>query len=1004
MSKIKKLIALTLALAMVLSVSAFAGSYKADTYADADKINEDCQDAVELLYALDIMVGDGKNFNPESAVTRAEMAKMIYVILNYGDDDKAVTYTGAKFFDDVEAGYWAEGYINYCAATKLIAGRGDNKFDPTAPVTTAEAAKMLLTAIGYSAEARGYTGANWDKNALADASIIGLLDGYKSNVNTYAPRQWVAVMIENMLLDALTFDTMAPTFNGLLTSGYSKDLDTMGGKYYGLTEFTGYLYATDAAYIDRIVKTRDANDDPATYVDLQSSKSGDQAVPASGYVTFANGKDWNAEAANYLTIKTSQMSVYDLGQQFRVIYDKSDKSVYSIALTGKSEVGECMVKDLEGRNDHGNYDNDKDNDYIFTVGEYEGWFNYGSVKVAELASNGNFKNFSVDAKTVYNALGSAEFVRTDLVKGVDRDGNGSFDYIIYTAYDYAQVASVKNNKYHGDYIIVKKLLNGETLTYDGDTKLYLDEVIITDDEIAEDDYIKYTWNYDEGCYEMEVLVPEKATYDGKTSANVYTFGGEKYMASAKGDAAEKITGRKTVEWNIVTDDNLLVTAFKDSTAMSLDALNGKLALVIGVTEHYDSGRFYNDRFAIRVLTVEGGDEPIDLIYDVEATEAYKDQEKTNPYYAGEATVTWKEIGDWYLKDADQADLTKYALLGDEPAQLFILHTDSTTEEVWLEQLPEGTIANTKDDLKHAEDDSDRELDVEEGTIGAKDVVTENTFFVGSVNSAGTKVTYKVMTLDELGAATIGVKHSEFIYKDLAVDSIRGGYVLYKGANLNGEGATGYAWITSDIDVVGYYNDEYADLLLSDGTEVPYAAIVAADGTTLAKDELYAYEWDLDSECYVLTKIDWNANNSNLLKEKDFEGVASEIARISAKKVTWKLWNAPADASDDIYFFSENVKDYPIALRVDLYERDGANDILQDVVTKLYFVSAADLADGLVEIDTEEEGTIVVSVVNGATIVNTFTAKSNSGIITTEDAELLSIHVKIVENTKQVQAQ
>ena len=160
MSMIKKLIALTLALAMVLSVSAFAGSYSADTYADADKIDSDCEDAVELLYALDIMVGDGKNFNPESAVTRAEMAKMIYVILNYGDDDKAVTYTGAKLFADIEAGAWYEGYVNYAAATKLVQGRGNGTFGPNDAVTTAEAAKMLLTAIGYSAEARGYTGAN----------------------------------------------------------------------------------------------------------------------------------------------------------------------------------------------------------------------------------------------------------------------------------------------------------------------------------------------------------------------------------------------------------------------------------------------------------------------------------------------------------------------------------------------------------------------------------------------------------------------------------------------------------------------------------------------------------------------------------------------------------------------------------------------------------------------------------------------------------------------------
>ena len=53
MSTFKKLLALTLALAMVLSVSAFAGSYKADAYKDAAGIDEDCEDAIELLYALD---------------------------------------------------------------------------------------------------------------------------------------------------------------------------------------------------------------------------------------------------------------------------------------------------------------------------------------------------------------------------------------------------------------------------------------------------------------------------------------------------------------------------------------------------------------------------------------------------------------------------------------------------------------------------------------------------------------------------------------------------------------------------------------------------------------------------------------------------------------------------------------------------------------------------------------------------------------------------------------
>ena len=112
MSTIKKLLALTLALAMVLSVSAFAG-FSGSSYKDAASINGDCEDAIELLYALDIMTGDDKgNFNPEATITRAEVAKMIYVILNYGDDDKAVNYTGANIFSDVVKGAWYEGYVN----------------------------------------------------------------------------------------------------------------------------------------------------------------------------------------------------------------------------------------------------------------------------------------------------------------------------------------------------------------------------------------------------------------------------------------------------------------------------------------------------------------------------------------------------------------------------------------------------------------------------------------------------------------------------------------------------------------------------------------------------------------------------------------------------------------------------------------------------------------------------------------------------------------------------
>lgn len=210
----------------------------AEIYADGDQIDPAAKDAVELIYALGLMSGDANGkFNPEGTVTRAEMARIIYIILNYGKDDKAVNYTGANLFSDVEPGSWYEGYVNYCASNKLIQGQSDGTFGPNETLTCAKAAKLLLTAIGYSAEERGYVGDSWERNVLSDASILGLLDGYKANTTAPAPRQWVAKMVENCLLKCYTYDGPQPPFSSLLTGNNVDDeYLLMGEKYFGLTK------------------------------------------------------------------------------------------------------------------------------------------------------------------------------------------------------------------------------------------------------------------------------------------------------------------------------------------------------------------------------------------------------------------------------------------------------------------------------------------------------------------------------------------------------------------------------------------------------------------------------------------------------------------------------------------------------------------------------------------------------------------------------------------------
>ena len=533
MSKIKKLIALTLALAMVLSVSAFAG-YKVDTYVDAADINDDCKGAVELLYALGIMTGDANNqFRPTATITRAEVAKMIYVILNYGNDDNAVNYKGGSFFSDVEAGAWYEGYVNYMASTKLVQGRGDGTFGPNATITTAEVAKMLLTAIGYSAADRGYTGAAWAENVLADAAYIGLLQGYNTNVNTTAPRQWVAVMFENALLNALTYETIRPTINGLLTNTSTTLIDaeypTMGLKYYGLKDFSSVAYATEVAYIDQknicVVEDHDDADDHTE--DCYTT------VAKEDTILFANG----------LEIEKTGLKASDLGQKYKVIYNVKNMEAYSVRSLGAT--AESRIYDIDVKVKYATSDNQPNNKYVFTIGDMEATLDGGDGKFLT-SSNENevFEYDGTDAETLYDVIDAETLYdliedgnySANTLKAIDSENDGDIDYFYITEYDYGYVTKVATSNKYGKYINIVK--PGTEVDEDeyvylafntmDDYNLYLKDTVITDDEIKEEDIVKVSHDIESGKHVIEVLPAAKGVeyeaYDDKN--DIFVLGGK----------------------------------------------------------------------------------------------------------------------------------------------------------------------------------------------------------------------------------------------------------------------------------------------------------------------------------------------------------------------------------------------------------------------------------------------------------------------------------------------
>ena len=98
-------------------------------------------DAVNMLSSLGVITGytDG-SYQPNKVVTRAEMAKMIFVVRNNKIDDSAYQSNYSKLTDI--SNHWAKGYIKFCESQGIIAGKGNNKFDPDAKITREQLAAI----------------------------------------------------------------------------------------------------------------------------------------------------------------------------------------------------------------------------------------------------------------------------------------------------------------------------------------------------------------------------------------------------------------------------------------------------------------------------------------------------------------------------------------------------------------------------------------------------------------------------------------------------------------------------------------------------------------------------------------------------------------------------------------------------------------------------------------------------------------------------------------------
>ena len=188
----KKLLALVLALVMSMSLVTISNA----AFKDADKI--DYKEAVDVMNAVGVFVGDEKgNFNAKENLTREQAAKII-AYLELGDK-AADALVGGATFTDVASTRWSAGFVGYCAKAGVVAGVGDGKFDPAGQLTALQFGKMLLVELGYDAKAAGMVGADWAINTSKLMAKAELMDGIEGSVNQVITREKAAKMCLNAL-------------------------------------------------------------------------------------------------------------------------------------------------------------------------------------------------------------------------------------------------------------------------------------------------------------------------------------------------------------------------------------------------------------------------------------------------------------------------------------------------------------------------------------------------------------------------------------------------------------------------------------------------------------------------------------------------------------------------------------------------------------------------------------------------------------------------------------
>ena len=598
----------------------FAGA----AFTDSADIKVDTE-VVDTLVSLGVVNGyDDGSFKPNGTVTRAEMAKMIYV-LRTGNSDASAYNDDKTSFTDIGS-HWARGYIKYCQSLGIIAGKSNTKFVPNEKVSAQEAAKMLLVTLGYNAQKAGLVGTGWASktNALADEN--GLLEDVNTSFTSACPRQYAAQLIYNAI-DAKTVVLRDGEYTDETAMGHPNK--TVGEKYMGLNTAKGVVTAVDhnnKGYTMTVTTAYKAN-------------------------PFTDGAADKTE----VTLTSIDFDPTDfVGSYVKAMYKKTDK-VYGVSVDSK-QTCVSVVTDL------GDIDLNKDEyklDGVTYKTDKTKATDFGAIKVVDTlgAKLGSSINTLDDVTAVSDASDVAL---------IDYDGDEKIDVAVVTPVVFGKLTYIGSSKLTVNGGVLSNVDKDDCVLYDGAAK---DDyvAVVKDTYVADDKNVITKLDKASGKVEAKkdtdkfrvdgtwyTKLVTRAYTVGTTDGDYYIYNGYIVLDDAKSgsiaDTAYVVQVGNTIDVEGNYQAKVMVNG--ETKIVSAEANTTDSTIAAGAKDTYCTYEIDDGVYQFKPIT--SSNVPTDFTYGT--VQAYKDKKLYQTLSSGTpATVS----GTSYILDADAVVYVKY---------------------------------------------------------------------------------------------------------------------------------------------------------------------------------------------------------------------------------------------------------------------------------------------------------------------------------------------------------